>query len=146
MLGSLWRAQGQQPSLSSAPCLCRPWLGAQRTPCGSLEARPNPFTSVASPAAVAAGGGRGSRSGLMEAAEPSAAAAMGEPRLLHSDFLEGEVPEGQHLALLLLNWTLPPLTAHLWQRGAQRVGRLPPAAARKGCLPSARPPCAARSH
>lgn len=48
---------------------------------------------------------------------------MEEPRVLHSDFLEGELPAGQHLTLLLLNWTLPPLTAHLWQRGATRAWR-----------------------
>lgn len=56
--------------------------------------------------------------------------------MLHSDFLEGELPEGQHLALLLLNWTLPPLTAHLWQRGAFEClcGTAPQNAGLRQCL------------
>ena len=59
--------------------------------------------------------------------QPQPSSTMGEPaRLLCSRFLrpeeadDGDATLGtdQHLAVVLLNWTLPELTPRLWRRGA----------------------------
>lgn len=95
------------------------------------------------------------------AAAPAAAAtaAMGQPpRLLCSSFLRDSMPADQQLAVVLLNWTLPSITAELWQRGeperasptlnASDLARSVPVAPPAGCpagssaprLTPARPP------
>ena len=82
------------------------------------------------PAASAARGTRPPAAAAKDAASGALAALPTmEPRLLCSRFLSSEAAaNGQQLAVVLLNWTLPELTPRLWHNGVQ------PTACRACCL------------
>lgn len=124
---------------SSAQSLCAACMHAQGLQAALEHCTPSPAHGRASPAVVTpsrAASQRIHNSGLHRRpiaglALPAAAAGvggatggqpspapMGEPRVLTSDFLDGAAGVDPHLAVVLLNWTLPSLTPQLWRRGA----------------------------